>query len=295
MPLQNIQKLHVMRISKLRVFCMNISWDSPWVRSHRKTGILNGASKPYLGGLRFPQGVYHLKSYKPTPIQRETNEQLCTESGIGSNRMREQGWRNQKDYLRTQSTEVLAKQGPNLTHCLFLWIKFYWHTATPIHLCLVNGLFFFFLLQWHSRVAMTDTAQLVKAEIFISSPSQNVNPWSSYLCACVSISLLCLFASKDLPLIENPDEAPLLKFSTEVSRNNKQSLQTHAAATSPFEDLFPGCSSIHSTSWRNQSISWVPGTKLGPGNVKMTKTGLDSLLCVRYAYRGTQGSCCLVA
>ena len=159
---------------------MNISWDTPWVWSHRKTGILNGASKPYLWGLRFPQGVYHLKSYKPTQIQRETNEQLCTESGIGSNGMQEQDWKNQKDYLRTQSTEVLAKQAPNLTHCLFLWIKFYWHTATPIHLCLVNGWFFLFvclsvclfvfLLQWHSWVAMTDTAQLVKAEIFISSP-----------------------------------------------------------------------------------------------------------------------------
>ena len=154
MPLKNIQKLHVMRISKLRVFCMNISWDSPWMWSHKKTGIFNGASKPYLWGLRFPQGVYHLKSYKPTQIQRETNEQLCTESGIGSNRMQEQGWRNQKDYLRTRSTEVLAKQGPNLTHCLFLWIKFYWHTASPIHLCLVSGCFLFcFVLFCYSGIA----------------------------------------------------------------------------------------------------------------------------------------------
>lgn len=40
--------------------------------------------------------------------------------------------------------------------------------------------------------------------------------------------------------MENPNEAPLLKFSTEVSRNDKQSLQTHAASTSPFEDLFLG-------------------------------------------------------
>ena len=37
-------------------------------------------------------------------------------------------------------------------------------------------LFCFVLLQWHSWVAMTDTAQLVKAEIFISSPLQNFSP-----------------------------------------------------------------------------------------------------------------------
>ena len=53
-----------------------------------------------------------------------------------------------------------------VAHWLFLWIKFYWHTALPIHVLTLDA----FKLQWWSSIVITETVWPTKPEILTMWP-----------------------------------------------------------------------------------------------------------------------------
>lgn len=127
----------------------------------------------------------HLLPFSVSLFPKTTNSHLCVCTHTGTHtrniihfpeEVKERG-ENEREYnnesheirllTRWQQTVALP---PNMACCLFLKIKFYWHIATSIHLCITYG---YFCATWQSWVVTTDIVWPVSLKYLLSGPLQN--------------------------------------------------------------------------------------------------------------------------